>query len=88
VKLPTTDAWRGGTLLLKEVDLDNTYASSLRFASHLGGVLAGLKGGDEGCLQIVSRLQTSSFEFRLLAAAIGTDLPIIILYHDGAVPVP
>ena len=75
-------------MLLKEVNLDNTDAGGLGFASHLGGVLAGLKGGDKSRLQIVGRLQTSSFEFCLLAAAIGPDLPIIVLYHDGAVPVP
>ena len=76
------------TLLLKEVDLNNADAGRLRFASYLGGVLPGLKSDEEGRFQIVGRLEARGFEFRLLAAAVGPDFPVVVLHDDGAVLVP
>ena len=54
--------------------MDNANAGCLTLAPHLGGILAGLQGGNEGRFQVVSRLEAGALEFLLLVR-----FPIIIL---------
>ena len=67
-------------IILEEVNLDDANACGLRLAPHLRGVLPGREGRHNRCFHRISRLQTSSFQLRLLIA-----LPVVVLPHDRSV---
>ena len=52
--------------LLKEENLHHTYSGSFRLTSHQGRVLPGRDRLDQGCLQVVTRLQAGALEVRFL----------------------